>query len=136
MRIWNEVLTLETKNKVEVLKLRPRIEAAVQKAGIAEGLVVVSTLHGNTGVCVSLEDEAFQKDVLAWLEKLAPEGEGYNLAKHESNAGAYLKGLLLGQQACLSLEGGRLALGPFQEVYYVDFDGQRPKRVLVKILGE
>lgn len=136
MRIWNEVLTLETKNKVEVIKLRPQIQAAVQKAGIADGLVVVTTLHGNTGVYVNLEDDGFQKDVLAWLEKLAPESDGYQLARHESNAGAYLKGILLGQQACLSLEGGKLALGPFQEVFYVDFDGQRPKRILVKILGE
>jgi secondary thiamine-phosphate synthase enzyme len=136
MRIWNETLTLETKNKIEVIKLRPQIQAAVTKAGIADGLVVVNALHGNTGVYVNLEDDGFQKDVLAWLEKLAPEGDGYQLAKHESNAGAYLKGILLGQQACLSVEGGKLALGPFQEVFYVDFDGQRPKRVLVKILGE
>jgi secondary thiamine-phosphate synthase enzyme len=136
MRIWNEYLTLTTKEKVELLNIQQQVAAAVSKSGIVDGLVVVSTLHANSGIYVNLEDPEFLKDALAWLEQLAPKRDGYHLKKHESNAGTYLKNLLLGHQAILSLEAGKLAMGPWQAVYYAEFDGQRPKRILVKILGE
>lgn len=136
MRIWNEYLTLTTKNRVEVIRLRPQVQAAVTKSGITDGVALVSAQHANAGVYVNLDEESFQQDVLAWLEQLAPEKEGYHLTRQESNAGAYLKNLLLGHQVTLSVEGGKLVLGPWQDVFYVDFDGHRPKQLLVKILGE
>lgn len=136
MKIWNEYLTLQTREKRELVNITAQVNAAVQKSQIADGIVLVVTQHGNAGVFVNVDDENLRKDIEAWLDTLAPERDGYLYRGQESNAGAHLKNLLAGGQATLALEGGKLVLGPWQQVFYAEFDGQRPKRVLVKILGE
>jgi secondary thiamine-phosphate synthase enzyme len=136
MRTWNEYITVQTKNRQEIVDLTPRVSQAVTKAEILEGIALIASMHNNAGVFIGQEDEPLHRDLLEWLEGLAPEREGYQFSKGESNAGAYLKNLLTGQQVALSIENGKPVLGPWQRVFFAEFDGGRPKRVLVKVLGE
>lgn len=136
MKIWNEYITIQTKDKREILDLTPKIQQAIAKAEILDGIILVSSMHSNSGVFISQEDEPLHRDLLQWLDTLAPEREGYQFTKGESNAGAYLKNLVVGHQVTLPLENGKAVLGPWQKVFFAEFDGGRPKRVMVKILGE
>ncbi len=136
MKIWNETLTLQTRQLREFVDLAPQIRAAVEKSGIRDGLVAVNSLHANAGILVTCESSDLLEDLQAWLEKIAPAGASYRHQKQESSADVHMRALLVNQQAVLSLTGGKIDLGPWQTVYFAEFDGQRPKRVLVKIVGE
>lgn len=137
MKMWTETITIETAQKREFIDLTPRIKEAVKKSGLMDGLVLVNALHANTGLFVNLDESNFLEDLDAWLEQQAPFREDYKHAKgHESNASAHLKTILMGHQAVLTLEEGRVNLGPWQNVIFAEFDGARPRRIIVKILGE
>ncbi len=136
MRIWNEYISIQSKNKRDIIDLTAKINQALAKAEITDGIVVVSSMHSNGGVFISQEEELLHRDLLEWLETVAPEREGYHFTKGESNAGAYLKGMVVGHQATLPIENGKAVLGPWQKVFFAELDGGRPKRVMVKIIGE
>ena len=137
MRIHSEYMTVQTDHKREFLNITPNINAAVEKSGIRDGLVLVSPLHSNSALFVNDEESGLLQDVSEWADRLAPLGPNYHHSpRSESNAGAHLQSLLLNGQACISLANGKLELGPWQQVIYAELDGQRPKRILIKILGE
>ena len=137
MRIHSEYLTIQTKEKREFLNLTPNVRAAVEKSGIRDGIILVSSLHSNSALFVNDEEPGLLQDVGEWADRLAPVGPEYHhSARSESNASAHLQSLLLHHQAFVSLAEGRLELGPWQQVIYAELDGQRPKRILIKILGE
>jgi secondary thiamine-phosphate synthase enzyme len=136
MRTYTETITLTSQKPREFLDLTPKVKAAVQKSGIQDGLVLVASLHVNAGIVVNDGEPGLLADLDAWLDKLAPHRDDYQHARGESNASAHLKTILAGQSAALPLVGGKLEFGPWQQVLFAEFDGQRPKRVLIQVLGE
>lgn len=137
MKIYNEYITLQTAEKREFVDLTPQIKAAVEKCGFRDGIVLVSSMHSNASVIVSDNEPGFLEDLRDWLEEAAPREREYKHGhKFESSAAIHLQGLLLHHQAVVGLTEGRLDLGPWQVVLFTELDGQRPKRILVKLLGE
>ncbi|WP_029522069.1 secondary thiamine-phosphate synthase enzyme YjbQ [Persephonella sp. KM09-Lau-8] len=135
-KAYTEYLTFNTKNRRELIKITDRVQEAVEKSGIKEGLCLVSAMHLTASVFIQDDEEGLHEDIWQWLEKLAPFKPDY---KHhltgEDNADAHLKNLLTHLQVVLPVTDGRLDLGPWQEIFYAEYDGQRPKRVIIKILG-
>lgn len=137
MRIHSDYMTVQTKEKREYLNLTPNVKAAVEKSGIRDGIILISALHSNSALFVNDDDSGLLQDITEWADRLAPIQPNYHYSSGgESNAGVHLQSLLLNQQAFVSLADGKLELGPWQNVIYAELDGQRPKRILIKILGE
>jgi secondary thiamine-phosphate synthase enzyme len=136
VKAHTEYLTFETKKKRELIHLTATISSIVAKSGISEGFVLVSAMHITAGVFVNDDESGLHEDIMKWLEELAPEGPDY---KHhrtgEDNGHAHLKSLLVHHEVTLPITKGKLDLGPWQRVFYAEFDGQRPKRLIVKALG-
>jgi secondary thiamine-phosphate synthase enzyme len=137
MKFHTEYLTFHTKTHREYVHITPEIETIVRKSGIKEGMVLVSAMHITAGVYVNDHEDGLIEDIDRWLEKLAPFDKGY---KHhqtgEDNGDSHLKALLIHHQVILPLTNGKLDLGTWQRVFYAEFDGQRNKRVIVKVMGE
>ena len=137
MRIHSDYMTVQTSEKREYLNITPNIKAAVEKSGIRDGIVLISSLHSNSALFVNDEEPGLLQDITEWADRIAPFGPDYHhSARSESNAAAHLQSLLLHHQALVTLTDGKLELGPWQSVIYAELDGQRPKRILIKILGE
>jgi secondary thiamine-phosphate synthase enzyme len=137
MKIHNDFMTVQTKKSRECMNITPNVKFAMEKSGIRDGIILVNTLHTNCAVFVNDEEPGLLEDVDEWLEKLAPRREDYKHgSKFESNASAHLQGLLAHHQVVVPISDGRLELGPWQQVIYAELDGQRPKRILIKVLGE
>jgi secondary thiamine-phosphate synthase enzyme len=137
MRTHSDYMTVQTKEKREFLNITPNIKAAVEKSGIRDGIILISSLHSNSALFVNDEEPGLLQDIMEWADRIAPFGPDYHhSARSESNAGAHLQSLLLNHQVFVSLTDGKLELGPWQSVMYAELDGQRPKRILIKILGE
>ena len=137
MRIHSDYMTVQTKEKREYLNLTPNVKAAVEKSGIRDGIILISALHSNSALFVNDDDSGLLQDITEWADGLAPIRPNYHYSSRgESNAGVHLQSLLLNQQAFVSLADGKLELGPWQNVIYAELDGQRPKRIIIKILGE
>ncbi|MBM3254122.1 MAG: YjbQ family protein [Candidatus Omnitrophica bacterium] len=137
MRTLTEYLWFNTKNKKEFINITDEIEAIVRKSQIKEGFVLVSAMHITASVFVNDEEDGIKADLLDWAEKLAPFKKEYRHHNTgESNADAHLKSILFHHEVILPVTGGRLDLGPWQQVFYGEFDGQRRKRVVIKIMGE
>lgn len=137
MRIHSDYMTVQTKEKREFLNITPNIKAALEKSGIRDGIVLVSSLHSNSALFINDDEPGLLQDISEWADRIAPLGPDYqHSARSESNAGAHLQNLLLHHQAIISVADSKLELGPWQNVIYAELDGQRPKRILIKILGE
>ncbi len=137
MRSFTEYLTFDTDDRRAYLNITGKVAGALERSGIAEGLCLVSSMHITAGVFVNDDEPGFRKDLTRLLDRLAPEGEDYEHHKTgEDNGEAHLRNVLVGHQVTLPVTGGRLDLGPWEQVFYAEFDGQRRKRVVVKIIGE
>lgn len=137
MRFHTDYLTVQTKLKREFMNITHSVREAAEKSGIRDGLILVSSLHANSGIFINDEDPGLLEDIEAWVAQLAPERDSYHHnPRSESNAGVHLQSLLLRHQAVVSLAEGKLDLGPWQQVIYAELDGTRPKRILIKIIGE
>lgn len=137
MKIYSEQITLQTKALREFINLTSQVKAAMEKSGFRDGVILVSSLHSNAAVIVSDDEPGLLEDLQEWLDKLAPVREDYkHQGRFESNAAVHLQGLLLHHQAIVAFSEGRLDLGPWQYILFADLDGQRPKRILVKVMGE
>lgn len=136
MKAHTEYMTLTTKKRYEMVHLTPQVEAIVQRSGIVDGLCFVSPMHITAAIYVNDHESGLIEDIGKWLEELAPERPNY---KHhqtgEDNADAHLKSLLLHHETTLPITNSKLDLGAWQRIFYAEFDGQRSKRVIVKILG-
>ena len=137
MRSHTEYLTLKTPQHREYINITPRVESALAKSGIREGMILVSAMHITAGVWVNDAEDGLLADIDEWLEKLAPFRRDY---RHhhtgESNGDSHLKSLLVHHQVIVPVTAGKLDLGPWQQIYYAEFDGQRRKRVIIKVIGE
>lgn len=137
MKFSTEYLTFHTKKHREYIHITPRIEAIVAKSGLKEGMVLVSAMHITAGVYVNDNESGLIADIDEWLEKLAPTGPNYRHHQTgEDNGDSHLKALLIHHEVIVPITGGRLDLGPWQRVFYAEFDGQRDKRVVVKVMGD
>ena len=137
MKFHTEYLTFSTKKHRESVHITPQVEAAVAKSGVREGMVLVSAMHITAGVFVNDWESGLIEDFQVWLEKLAPAGLPYRHHQTgEDNADAHLKRTVMGHQVMVPITAGALDLGPWEQVFYAEFDGQRPKRVIVKVMGE
>jgi secondary thiamine-phosphate synthase enzyme len=137
MRFHTEYLVFNTRKRRELIHLGPRLEAILEKSGIGEGMMLVSAMHITAGVFVNDNEGGLHEDIWKWLEQLAPEGPDYRHHRTgEDNGHAHLKSLLIHHEVILPITAGKLDLGPWQAVFYAEFDGQRDKRVIVKVMGE
>jgi secondary thiamine-phosphate synthase enzyme len=136
MKSFTEYLVFNTKKRREIMVITPKLQELLALSGIQEGLMLVNPMHITASIFVNDAEPGLHQDILEKLEELAPEGRAY---KHhltgEDNGDAHLKRQLLGQQVVLAVTKGRLDFGPWEQVHYAEFDGRRPKRVIVKIIG-
>jgi secondary thiamine-phosphate synthase enzyme len=137
MKSHTEYLTFTTKKPREYLNITDQVTEAVSKSAVKEGLCLVSAMHITAGVYVNDDEPGFRSDLTDMLERIAPEGADYRHHETgETNGDAHLKNMLTGFQVVLPITKGELDLGPWQQVFYAEFDGRRRKRVVVKIIGE
>jgi len=145
--------TFQTERRREFVRITDHVQQAVDESGISEGMALVSAMHITAGVWVNDDEPGLQQDTLEWLDKIAPPSwkEPANEVAHEltpdpgdyrhhrggeDNGDAHLKNLLVHHQVIVPVTDGRLDLGPWQAVFYTEFDGGRPKRLIIKVLGE
>lgn len=138
-----EELTVHTNERREILCLTPEVERVVRESGIVDGLVLVNPMHITASIYVNDLEYGLHQDLMDWLERVAPFGgpdgrAGPEYLHHrtgEDNGDAHLKRQLLGQQVTMPVRDGRLHLGTWEQIHYAEFDGRRPKRILVKVVG-
>jgi len=137
MKSSTEYLWFHTRKQREYVNITDKVAEVVGKSGIQEGMVLVSAMHITAGVYVNDAEGGLIQDIDDWLERLAPTGPDYRHHRTgETNGDAHLKSLLIHHEAIVPITGGKLDLGPWQQVYYAEFDGQRRKRLVIKAIGE
>ncbi len=137
MTVLTDYLWFKTEKRQEFVRITDQIATIVEKSGVKEGIVLVSAMHITAGVYVNDWEDGLIHDFQVWFEKLAPTGLDYRHHQTgEDNADAHLKRTLMGHQVMLPITKGKLDLGPWEQVFYAEFDGQRKKRVVVKVMGE
>ncbi len=137
MKSHTQYLWFQTKNERDYINITGQVEQIVSESGIQEGMALVSAMHITAGVYVNDAEEGLISDIDEWLERLAPAGKDYRHHRTgETNGDAHLKNLLIGHEIIAPVTKGKLDFGPWQQIYYAEFDGRRKKRVIVKILGE
>jgi secondary thiamine-phosphate synthase enzyme len=136
MKVHTDYLWFNTKKRREMIRMTDEIAGIVKKSGVQEGMALVSAMHITAGVYVNDWEDGLIEDFEAWLEELAPARPEY---KHhrtgEDNADAHLKRTIMGHQVIVPITSGALDLGPWEQIFYAEFDGKRKKRVVVKVMG-
>ncbi len=139
MKSLTDYLVIETKKRQELINITPKVEALVQRSGVKEGLCLVNAMHITASVFINDDESGLHQDFEEWLEKFAPH-EPLSRYLHnrtgEDNADAHLKRTIMGREVVVAITGGKLDFGPWEQIFYGEFDGCRRKRVLVKIIGE
>ena len=138
MKAHTEYLWMETKDRYAIVNITEDVERAVQKSGVKEGLCLVNAMHITASVFINDNERGLHRDFLKWVEKLAPYGVDkyeHNLTG-EDNGDAHLKRTIMGRGVVCAVTKGALDFGPWEQIFYGEFDGQRRKRVLIKIIGE
>jgi secondary thiamine-phosphate synthase enzyme len=137
MKSYREELWFETKTRRAYLNITPQIEATVKKSGIREGLVLVNAMHITASVYINDDEQGLLKDYDEFLERLVPQSGTYRHNETgEDNGDAHIKRQLMGREVVVAVTDGRLDVGPWEQIFYGEFDGRRRKRVLVKVIGE
>lgn len=138
MKTYRKELWFETSKRRELKNITPYIQQCLEKSGIMEGFVLCNAMHITASVFINDDESGLHHDFEVWLEKLAPE-KPYSQYKHntfEDNADAHLKRTIMGREVIVAVTKGNLDFGPWEQIFYGEFDGKRRKRVLVKIIGE
>ena len=139
MKSYREYLWFETRERVEFVNITPQVEEAVRKSGVREGLVLVNAMHITASVFINDDERGLHEDFRKFLEELcpyAPTSRWRHNDTGEDNADAHLKRQLFGREVVVAITEGRLDFGPWEQIFYGEFDGRRRKRVLVKVIGE
>jgi secondary thiamine-phosphate synthase enzyme len=137
MKFHTEHLWFQTQKKRELVNVTHEVEAALEKSGIREGMILVSAMHITAGVFVNDHEPGLWQDIDTWVEEMAPFKSDYlHHRTSETNGDAHLKSLLVHHQVIVPVTNGKLDLGPWQQVFYAEFDGRRRKRMLIKVMGE
>jgi secondary thiamine-phosphate synthase enzyme len=139
MRNFRKELWFQTPTRVAFVNITPQVEESVRESGVKEGLVLVNAMHITASVFINDDERGLHTDYTQWLEKLAPH-EPIRQYRHndtgEDNADAHIKRQIMGREVVVAITGGKLDFGPWEQIFYGEFDGRRRKRVLVKIIGE
>ncbi|NHB67827.1 secondary thiamine-phosphate synthase enzyme YjbQ [Perlabentimonas gracilis] len=138
MKSYRKELWFETKSRREYINITPDVEECINESGIKEGMVLVNAMHITASVFINDDESGLLHDFEVWLEKLAPE-KPHSQYKHngfEDNADGHLKRSIMGREVVVAVTEGQLDFGPWEQIFYGEFDGKRRKRVLVKIIGE
>ncbi|MDD4097992.1 MAG: secondary thiamine-phosphate synthase enzyme YjbQ [Lentisphaeria bacterium] len=138
MKSYRKELWFQSPLRREIIPIHPQIETCLRESGIQEGLLLCNAMHITASVFINDNEAGLHRDFEAWLEKLAPE-KPYSQYHHngfEDNGDAHLKRTVMGREVVVAVTDGRLDLGPWEQIFYYELDGQRRKRVLVKIIGE
>lgn len=138
MKSYRKELWFNTTQRREFINITPQVEMCLAESGIQEGLLLCNALHITASVFINDDESGLHRDFEVWLEKLAPE-KPYSQYRHntcEDNADAHLKRSIMGREVVVAVTGGKLDFGPWEQIFYGEFDGRRKKRVLVKIIGE
>ena len=137
MKFHTEYLTFNTRAHRDYVNITDKVSAAVHKSGCREGMVLVSAMHITAGVYVNDAEDGLIQDIDEWADRVAPQGPSYRHHRTgETNGDSHLKSLLIGHEVILPITNAELDLGPWQQVYYAEFDGRRPKRLIIKVMGE
>ena len=136
MKSHTEYLVFETPERRALVNVTAKLASIVEKSKIKEGMCLVSAMHITAGIWVNDEESGLKQDLMDWLERLAPVADYRHHRTGEDNGDAHLKRTILGHQALLPVTNGALDLGPWEQVFYAEFDGRRRKRVVVKVMGE
>jgi len=137
MKSYRKELWFNTDKRYQFIHITPQVEEAVKASGIKEGLCLVNAMHITASVFINDNESGLHRDYMEWLEKLAPYSRlGYHHNVGEDNGDAHLKRQVMGREVVVAITNGSLDLGPWETIFYGEFDGRRKKRVLVKIIGE
>lgn len=137
MKSHTKYLTFNTRQRREIVHITHEVEEALQESGIQEGFVLVSAMHITASIFVNDHEPGLHQDIMDWLQELAPYGPDYRHHRTgEDNGDAHLKSLLMHHEVIVPVTNGRLDLGPWQRIFYGEWDGRRRKRVIIKVLGE
>jgi secondary thiamine-phosphate synthase enzyme len=137
MKFSTEYLWFNTEKKREYINITSKVEEVVRNSGVMEGMVLVSAMHITAGVWINDAESGLLEDIDQWLEKLAPFDINYlHHRTGETNGDAHLKSLLVHHEVIVPITQGKLDFGPWQQIYYAEFDGQRRKRLIIKVMGE
>ncbi|MCS6956754.1 MAG: secondary thiamine-phosphate synthase enzyme YjbQ [Patescibacteria group bacterium] len=138
MKSYTKYLTIKTNKKIEIINITKQVKEALEESGIKEGLCLINSMHITSSVFINDEEEGLKKDFIDWLENLAP--YDYHRWKHnltgEDNAHVHLKRTIMGREVVIAITEGNFDFGPWEEIFYGEFDGNREKKVLIKIIGE
>jgi len=135
MKTFTDYLSMTTPERKEIINITEPITVAVRKSGIQEGFILVSAMHITAGIYVNDEETGLKHDIMKWLERLAPVADYEHHRTGEDNGDAHLKRMLVNHQVTLPITKGQLDLGPWEQVFYAEFDGQRKKRIILKAMG-
>jgi len=138
MKSYKKELWFDIKKRRELINITPQVSECLKESGIKEGLLLCNAMHITASVFINDDESGLHNDFEKWLEKLAPE-KPYSQYKHngfEDNADAHIKRTLMGREVIVAVTGGKLDFGPWEQIFYGEFDGKRRKRVLVKIIGD
>lgn len=137
MKTYTKELTINTSNRIEFVNITHKVQEAINQSGIQEGLVLVNPMHITASVFINDNESGLLKDFKIWLEKLAPQKFDYNHHQTgEDNGFAHLWRTIMGRETTVAITNGKMNFGPWEEIFYGEFDGQRNKRILIKIIGE
>jgi secondary thiamine-phosphate synthase enzyme len=140
MRSKTEYITLNIPARMDFVNITPQVERIVHSSGVQEGLCLVNSMHISASVFINDDESGLHEDYKQWLEQLAPFDPSPQRYRHnltgEDNADAHLKRQIMGREVVVAITGGKLDFGPWEQIFYGEFDGLRPKRVLVKVIGE
>ncbi len=140
MKSHTEYLTFHLPERMGFENITPRVEAAVRESGVREGLVLVNAMHITASVFINDDERGLHEDYKTWLEELAPFDASPARYRHnrtgEDNADAHMKRQIMGREVVVAITDGKLDFGPWEQIFYGEFDGRRPKRVLIKVIGE
>ena len=140
MKSHTEHLTFTVQKRMDFVNITPRVEEALKKSGVKEGLCLVNAMHITASVFINDDEPGLHEDYKEWLERLAPFDPSPTAYRHnrtgEDNGDAHHKRQVMGREVVVAITNGKLDFGPWEQIFYGEFDGRRPKRVMVKIIGE
>ena len=138
MKSYRKEIWFETKSRMELINITPAVDQCLAESGVKEGILLCYAMHITSSVFINDDESGLHHDFEIWLEKLAPEHphSQYKHNGYEDNADAHLKRTIMGREVVVAITGGKLDFGPWEQIFYGEFDGKRRKRLLVKIIGE
>jgi len=137
MVVYSKHVTVKTEKRIDFLRITDLVKQAIKESGVQDGIVLINSMHITSSVFINDNEQGLIKDFENWLEKLAPKNFEYNHHQTgEDNGFAHLWRIIMGRESVISVQNWELELGPWEEIFYGEFDGQRSKKILIKVLGE